>query len=217
MSDYAAQFQCKTTYQYEGGDHVIFVGEVIEYSTRDEAPLVFHKGRYATAKTKLGGEAPGEAVDISQGRFSESFFLYLLSRAHFQASYDLNKALADEAITQSEYLTLTLLGMGGAMSFQEVHDRLEHTGNSPSSATMTVMRDRGLITETLDASRFSLTVKGRNLYIRFLAISKSAEKRLLDEFDDAEVADVRDFLQRFIARSDPGIPALWDQQQPPKA
>ncbi len=212
LPHFAAQFQCKTTYQYEGGDHVIFVGEVLDYQTGEGAPLVFHKGRYATAKTKSPGEPAGDAVNISEGSFSENFFLYLLSRAHFQASHDLNQELKKQQIGLAEYLSLTLLGMSGALAYQDLYARLEHTGNAPSSANMTTLQEQGLITETVDAARFSLTVKGRDLYVRLLAVSKAAEQRLLDEFDDAEVADVRNFLQRFIVASDPGVPSLWGQQ-----
>lgn len=43
-----AQFECKTWNVYEGGDHLIIVGEVMEYS-HDVAlsPLVFSQGNYA--------------------------------------------------------------------------------------------------------------------------------------------------------------------------
>ena len=33
----AARFECRTTYQYEGGDHIIFVGEVIDFSDSDKS------------------------------------------------------------------------------------------------------------------------------------------------------------------------------------
>ncbi|WP_442967294.1 flavin reductase family protein [Pseudomonas sp. WJP1] len=42
----SARFQCKTTYQYEGGDHIILVGEVLAFDRFDKAPLVFHGGGY---------------------------------------------------------------------------------------------------------------------------------------------------------------------------
>ncbi|NVK41523.1 MAG: flavin reductase family protein [Oceanospirillaceae bacterium] len=43
-----AHFECKPYAQYDGGDHVIFVGEVVSYSSSDHsAPLVFCRGRYA--------------------------------------------------------------------------------------------------------------------------------------------------------------------------
>ena len=43
----AALFQCATVHQYDGGDHVIFVGEVKIFECADKDPLVFHGGRYA--------------------------------------------------------------------------------------------------------------------------------------------------------------------------
>jgi flavin reductase (DIM6/NTAB) family NADH-FMN oxidoreductase RutF len=44
-----AQFVCRKVRQYDGGDHVIFVGEVEEYKYEDGEPLVFHSGRYRVA------------------------------------------------------------------------------------------------------------------------------------------------------------------------
>jgi len=41
-----AQFVCRNVRQYDGGDHVIFLGEVEEYKYSDGEPLVFHYGRY---------------------------------------------------------------------------------------------------------------------------------------------------------------------------
>lgn len=44
-----AHFVCRNVRQYEGGDHVIFLGEVEEYKWNDGEPLVFHSGRYRVA------------------------------------------------------------------------------------------------------------------------------------------------------------------------
>lgn len=47
----AARFECRTAFEYEGGDHVIFVGEVIAFDHSNRPPLVFYGGRYATVVT----------------------------------------------------------------------------------------------------------------------------------------------------------------------
>jgi flavin reductase (DIM6/NTAB) family NADH-FMN oxidoreductase RutF len=44
-----AHFVCRTVRQYDGGDHVIFLGEVEDYKWTDGEPLVFHSGRYRVA------------------------------------------------------------------------------------------------------------------------------------------------------------------------
>lgn len=41
-----ARFVCRNVRQYDGGDHLIFIGEVERYERFDGEPLVFHAGRY---------------------------------------------------------------------------------------------------------------------------------------------------------------------------
>ncbi len=43
----AASFECRNSYRYYGGDHIIFMGEVEHYARRDDAePLLFVKGQF---------------------------------------------------------------------------------------------------------------------------------------------------------------------------
>jgi len=47
LSDSLASFECEYRYTYDGGDHVIFVGEVKRMDRREAGrPLVYHIGRY---------------------------------------------------------------------------------------------------------------------------------------------------------------------------
>jgi flavin reductase (DIM6/NTAB) family NADH-FMN oxidoreductase RutF len=41
-----ARFVCRNVKQYDGGDHLIFIGEVEHYERFDGEPLVFHSGCY---------------------------------------------------------------------------------------------------------------------------------------------------------------------------
>jgi flavin reductase (DIM6/NTAB) family NADH-FMN oxidoreductase RutF/DNA-binding MarR family transcriptional regulator len=45
----AASFECVRTHTYDGGDHLILVGQVLRYSRYDRQPLLFVKGRYAVS------------------------------------------------------------------------------------------------------------------------------------------------------------------------
>ncbi|MGH9533059.1 MAG: flavin reductase, partial [Terriglobales bacterium] len=49
LTDVIALFVCRTVKQYDGGDHVIFLGEVEQYRHAEGEPLVFHSGRYRVA------------------------------------------------------------------------------------------------------------------------------------------------------------------------
>ncbi|MDH2328684.1 flavin reductase family protein [Cereibacter sp. SYSU M97828] len=41
-----ARFECVTRHRYDGGDHVIFVAEVLDFTHDPAPPLLFHGGRY---------------------------------------------------------------------------------------------------------------------------------------------------------------------------
>lgn len=41
-----ARFQCRVVHRHPGGDHLILVGEVLEFERREGAPLLFHAGGY---------------------------------------------------------------------------------------------------------------------------------------------------------------------------
>jgi flavin reductase (DIM6/NTAB) family NADH-FMN oxidoreductase RutF len=65
----AAIFECKTRHTYMGGDHVIFVGEVMAAAFDPERkPLAFHQGKYRrlgaalTQPATLIGETEGDPV-----------------------------------------------------------------------------------------------------------------------------------------------------------
>ena len=55
LADVLAHFECKPYAQYDGGDHVIFVCEVVRAvrSTRDEDPLIFYRGKYHTISSEI--------------------------------------------------------------------------------------------------------------------------------------------------------------------
>jgi len=47
-----AVLQCRTYQRYEGGDHEIYLGEVMEMDSTDKAPLVFHRGKLVSLATE---------------------------------------------------------------------------------------------------------------------------------------------------------------------
>jgi len=48
IPDVSARFHCKTAHLYEGGDHLIIIGAVEDYSSEPKAPLLFSQGEYRT-------------------------------------------------------------------------------------------------------------------------------------------------------------------------
>lgn len=68
IDGYAARFGCRARFEYEGGDHAIFLGEVVDFDQRDAEPLIYHSGRYGRvmrAPTGADLEHEGLAEKIS--------------------------------------------------------------------------------------------------------------------------------------------------------
>jgi len=62
----AARFICRTAFEYEGGDHAIFVGHVTEFDHSGGLPLAYHGGRYS--RVVPGAAQPADAALAGVGR-----------------------------------------------------------------------------------------------------------------------------------------------------
>lgn len=208
LPEYAALFRCETQYQYEGGDHVIFVGKVITFETHDYPVLVFHAGNYADTKTKTKKhKAYSPDVDIEAGQYTDDFLLYLISRAHFQSSYPTRKAFSAVGMSEPEYFCLSLLSMNGALSPDEIVTRLEHTGNHPDAEIFARLRRKLWIEGEKDSVKIS--AEGRRQFIKLLAQSKALEEQVIKHFTEDEIDGAKAFLKKLITITGTDIPELW--------
>lgn len=41
-----ARFECRNTLRHTGGDHIVFISEVLRFDRDDRDPLIFHSGAY---------------------------------------------------------------------------------------------------------------------------------------------------------------------------
>ena len=55
----AARFGCTAKFEYEGGDHAIFLGEVVDFERTPAEPLIYHSGRYG--RVMPAGDRPSDA------------------------------------------------------------------------------------------------------------------------------------------------------------
>lgn len=53
LTDFVARFQCRSVDRHPAGDHIIFLGEVLEYEQNEKRPLVFQGGCYALAERRI--------------------------------------------------------------------------------------------------------------------------------------------------------------------
>jgi len=64
LDGFSARFICHSAFEYEGGDHAIFLGEVRQFDQAGRTPLVYHKGRYGGVLPVAAARACGSAAAI---------------------------------------------------------------------------------------------------------------------------------------------------------
>ncbi|PCJ31465.1 MAG: nitrilotriacetate monooxygenase [Alphaproteobacteria bacterium] len=48
LPDYITRFQCAIEHRYDGGDHIILIGRILDMQHKPAEPLLFHDGQYKT-------------------------------------------------------------------------------------------------------------------------------------------------------------------------
>jgi 3-hydroxy-9,10-secoandrosta-1,3,5(10)-triene-9,17-dione monooxygenase reductase component len=212
LKNCASRLQCKTAFRYEGGDHVIFVGEVIAFDRNDVPPLVFHGGQYAVAARKaepglLSGNSPRES-DISTG---EDFLGYLLWRANLHFRNRVVVPLQSYGLDPESFMTLALLMHRDGRSVEQLSSGLQQLGLVRPGENLDTFNRRGWvrIEDQGAAAHVWLTDAGRDLVLHIHAVSKSIESDLLERLDPGEALAFKHLLRRFIVQTDGGMAHPW--------
>lgn len=208
----SARFQCRTAFKHEGGDHVIFVGEVLAFDASDRPPLLFHGGRYAVAVEK-SSPAPLPAADAGEpdSSFSRDFLIYLLGRAHFQLFLGLRQDLERHGLSEDEWFVLSLLGVSDDRTIEQLDRLLWYTGTRVTyervarTAAAGFVRLRG---GHDPHARVSLTEQGRRIVIELVAAAKAVESHAERNLGYGETQLLKKALRHVIRDTDPGPPVL---------
>ena len=209
----SARFQCKTAFQYEGGDHIIFVGEVLQFDRSDASPLVFHAGRYAHA-TRRDPNAEQPRSGYLAGSFSEDFLGYLLGRSHFRFLAQIRASLEQEQLSEQEFYVLSTLTLKRSVTERELAAGMEGVMDPHASEAMRSLSKRGFVREApvvaeMQGAEYQLTESGRACALRLIAAAKAVESQLIEHLGAGEAAALKTLLNRLLGALDPEAAALW--------
>ncbi len=210
LRDCTARFECRNSFQYEGGDHVIFVGEVLGFERRDDAPLVFHGGRYAHATARDSGGQPRLAH--LAGSFNEDFLGYLLGRSHFQFFGQLRPHLVEAGLSDEAFYVLSTLTLKPMMFASDLDTGMaEVLDESHRDAVLTLVR-QGMVQTRQSAAglAYELTDAGRDCALRLISRAKSVESDVLERLGAADAVVLKSLLNRLLGVIDPGAAAIWE-------
>ena len=214
----SALFQCKTAFNYEGGDHVIFVGEVQEFEHFNRPPLVFHSGRYAVAVEKAPAAAPPSREDSEpDSSFSQDFLIYLLQRAHFQLFLGLRRDLERHGLSEDQWFVLSILGISDNRTVAELDQLLWYTGRRVTYELLASLSASGFarLHGSYDPhARVMLTDAGKRVVLQLVAMAKAAESDAERNLGYGETQLLKKALRGIIRETDPGPPPLMSPTHP---
>ena len=191
-----AQFECKTWNVFEGGDHLIIVGEVLNYSHDDSTmPLVFSSGSYAITSQHPNSSAKNE-INSSSSEFLNDYLLYLLNSSISQYRKELYPLLVDGCnVTPEHWRILTVLTDSSTFGFDELGERVMQPSKDLKQS-LELLNEQEVV-QCID-DRISLTSKGVDLQTRLFAIAKQHEATLLSKLSDKEISTFKKGLKCII-------------------
>ncbi len=204
----SARFQCKTAFKYEGGDHTIFVGEVVQYDSCAVPPLVYVTGGYALAARKAAPVSTEPLAQLDGAVYSENLLGYLFGRAHFQFLHGIRGTLQAQQLSDTDFFVLSLLSVRQPLAAPEIAEHITYTGVDSSAASLQSLVQRGLLEQEVGGG-LRLTAAGTDAVLHVLAAAKSVEADLVDRMGELESAAVPNLLKQAILATDPGLPKLW--------
>jgi len=206
----SARLQCRTAFQYEGGDHTIFVGEVMHYDSSALPPLLYVTGGYALASRKAAPVATEPLADMDGASYSENLLGYLFGRAHFQFIHGIRGTLQQRHLSDADFFVLSLLSVRQPLTADEILAHIAYTGINLGSATLQSLVQRGLLQAEAGAlACLRLSPAGTDAILHVLAAAKAVEADLVERMGELESAALRNLLKQAIVATDPGLPKLW--------
>ena len=207
----ATRFNCRTAFIYEGGDHMIFVGEVLAFDKSELPPLAFQSGQYALAARK-----PREGVQLGvtpppECSYTEDLLGYLAGRAHFQLVAALHNVLKTQQLNEQQFFILSVLSIQDSLTIEEINTFVDYTGGAVTIEDMAALEDQDyvvLVSKNGD-SRYVLTANGRDASLKQIAVAKSVEEQIAKLIGPGDVQALKILFKRLIKATDPGLPDLW--------
>ena len=206
----SARFECRVVHQYEGGDHIIFVGEVMNFDSFDRPPLVFHGGSYGMVMKKNG-----DSTEASH-RIGDSWLGFLLARAYYQLLLSVRENLGRKGLCDIDYNILTVLSMGDGRTIEELDRLVSITGANVTEDDIRKLTERGLVAIGETGARPRLvhfTEAGRCYAVELLAIAKAAEGDAEGGLDYSEAQVMKLLLKRIVRSSEGALPDHWRKDQ----
>ncbi|MDB5511938.1 MAG: flavin reductase [Enterovirga sp.] len=205
----ATRFECRTVHRYDGGDHIIFVGEVVSFLHSARPPLVFHGGRYALAVPR--SEEHRRPLRQAGDPVSDEDLNYLLWRAFFQIRRLPLLRRREMGWSDVDSAILQMAARQNATTVAEIDDKIRFSGLRCTPAAVEKLMEAGLLEAVgpvTSETEVSLTHQGRRDVLELLSMARSVETNAFADMDFSEVHLLKQLLRRVIANTEAAPPDL---------
>ena len=199
LDECAANFQCRTAFTYEGGDHLIFVGEVLAFEHTGKSGLVFHQGQYRVSD--IHPFHSEDKDDNNASGFVDDYVDYLLSIAADRFQKNFQRELDKTGRTNFEWRVLAVLSDYPGSTFEGISAKTLIPAQTLRSLLLEMEQDDFIASQSWDyEDEYLLTRKGSRAVLQLLAAAKANEADALAEFSPAAVRDFKHSLKSLIQR-----------------
>lgn len=193
IKDALGTLDCTTIARHDGGDHMLFIGQVSHFSRKDGEPLIFSQGRYGVVT-----DHPGTLKSSTPENGVEAIDKPTFSRLVFQAYRSLTSAFESnrrqENVTVSQHKVLTALFRHDALSTSAIADLMFLGERDAADATFELARS-GLVQHSAPSS-YALTEAGRKSRRSLARQLHSFEEKRLATFSQLEVEICSNVLRK---------------------
>ena len=197
LSGCSARFICRPAYSYEGGDHVIFVGEVTEFEHRNIAPLAFHGGSYAlTSKRKNSPEVGIRSLT------------HLIQSCYFHLLTPVREERERLSISLREHYLLNSLYANPGLDLAGINEIIGYTGVRAEDGDASSLVKCGFLHAEGEGGhkRFRLTERGREVVIGLIGASVVKETELATAVGEPDLDILKELLVRVLDSISAGSP-----------
>jgi flavin reductase (DIM6/NTAB) family NADH-FMN oxidoreductase RutF/DNA-binding MarR family transcriptional regulator len=200
LPDILASLECELETTLQGGDHVIVVGRVRQYTRYSGNALLYAQGRYAVAEdhpSLLLKPSPSATSAVEPA--ADLRFMALLAYVEMYASDAFDKHRQAQGLNLSQSRILFALSTGGEQLSQIIGNSF--LAREPAEDALESLSQRGYVTQQDD--RFLLTERGRGLFAKLVAEIEHFESAQLAGIPQQDIDTTRQVLERLYTRLKP--------------
>jgi len=189
------QLQCKNWNIYEGGDHLIMIGEVVDYKMTENArPLVFSQGSYSQASPHYDTTNTKQVEVLDQHEFLEDHILYLLRASYNKLSKVFyNRINAATGINPELWRIYACLSEGNSLNLEKLGSFVMQ----PKQALLDSLDSMGSKVK-IDDQTVTLSDEGVEIAQKLLKVERQFKQELANKVEGDSYQEMKSTLRNFV-------------------